>query len=238
MKPVLILLALQLFLVQARAQHHTVNGYLLDSITHLPIAGGKLTNTNTRQDVQSDDNGFFRIQAAPNDVLYALAPSYHYDTLTYSLLFTDTIKIYLAPSGDILPTVTVTAQYNKYQLDSISRKKEFDENRGTTLPTVSSNNNSAFGIGINLDRFSKKKYKNQKSAEKLFNQLEENAYVNYRFSPTLVAYYTSLKGDALKDFMQRYTPSYQWLRQHNSNEEVLFYINDKLKEYKAVRSQL
>jgi hypothetical protein len=45
-----------------------------------------------------------------------------------------------------------------------------------------------------------------------------------------------LKGDDLRAFLTRYTPSYEWLRAHTSNDEILFYINDKLKLFKAAQA--
>jgi hypothetical protein len=59
--------------------------------------------------------------------------------------------------------------------------------------------------------------------------LEKSAYVNYRFSPYTVAYYTGLKGEKLLAFLHKYTPTYEWLRQHPTQEDVLLYINEKLK---------
>ncbi len=61
------------------------------------------------------------------------------------------------------------------------------------------------------------------------------AYIDYRFSPHVVAYYTGLKGDELRNFLRFYTPDYTWLRQHLSDEDVLYYLNDKLKIYKEVK---
>jgi hypothetical protein len=101
------------------------------------------------------------------------------------------------------------------------------------VSTVSSTNNGAFGVGLNLDKLFKKKYKDQKKSEKLFVSTEEQAYVNYRFSSQMVADYTGLKDEPLRDFLYRYTPSYKWLRQHPSDDEVLYYINDKIKEYRG-----
>jgi len=130
-----------------------------------------------------------------------------------------------------MPTVKVESRYNKYQLDSIERKRDFDQMRGTSLHAVSGPS-SGFGISINLDRFFKKKYRNKKKEERRFGNSEETAYINYRFSPHFVASYTGLKGNQLRDFMYQYTPTYQWLRQHLSNEEVIYYISDKLKIYR------
>jgi hypothetical protein len=216
------------------SQRKMVNGFLRDSVTLFPIANGTITNSTLRKTVKSDNNGFFKLEAGPNDFIYASAKSYHFDTLKYSLMFTDTITIFLSFSGNVLPTVTVKGQYSKYQLDSIERKKDFDQSRGTELKTLSTNHPSGFGLTFNLDKVFKKKYRNQKTDERLFHTLEQMAYVDYRFSPNLVAYYTGYKGDKLKKFVNLYTPSYEWLRQHTSNEDVLYYINDKLKTYKAM----
>ena len=97
------------------SQPRLINGYLLDSITYFPVANGTITNANGKKSVQSDEKGFFRIQAAPGDFMYASAKSYHYDTLVYSFIFTDTISLYLSPAGSVLPNVTVSTRYNKYQ---------------------------------------------------------------------------------------------------------------------------
>jgi hypothetical protein len=210
-----------------------VKGFLRDSTTLFPISNGTVTNSATSKSVKSDNNGFFKIEAGVNDFIYASAKSYRYDTLVYSPMFTDTITIYLPFTGNVLPTVTVKGQYTRYQLDSIDRRKEFDESRGTVLKTLSTDHPSGFGLSFNLDKLFKKKYKNQKDNEKLFTTLERMAYVNYRFSPNLVAYYTGLKGEKLRSFINAYTPSFEWLRQHTSNEDVLYYINDKLKASKA-----
>jgi hypothetical protein len=217
----------------ANSQQAWVSGYVRDSITHFPVAKGTITNSSTRSKVQTDANGLFRIRLAPNDLIYVKAPSYHYDTLRYSILFGDSLTIYLSPSGNILPGVTVQSQYNKYQLDSIERKTAFEQMQGRTLNAIASNRTSGFGLTLNLDRFTKKKYRNKKKEEKRFQQTEEWAYVNYRFSPQLVAYYTRLQGDALRDFIYRYTPKYTWLRAHPSNDDIVNYINEKLKTYRA-----
>ncbi len=220
-------------IISGFAQTRIISGFLSDSVTLFPIPHGTITNSTTKKTVKSDDKGFFKIEANPNDFIYASAKSYYFDTLKYSPMFNDSITIYLSFAGNVLPTVTVKGQYSKYQLDSIDRRKDFEESRGTVLKTLGTNHPSGFGLTFNLDKVFKKKYRNQKSIKKVFTTLEKNAYIDYRFSPNLVAYYTGLKGDKLKDFINYCSPSFEWLRQHPANEDVLYYINDKLKEYKA-----
>lgn len=231
-KQVCLLLVLIFTAFTVTAQRKWMKGYLQDSTTHFPIAGGTVKNANTSKSVLTNEKGYFRLEVAPNDVLYALAPSYKYDTLTYSMMFTDTIVVYLAPAGEVLPIITVTSSDSKYKLDSMERRREFEENMGNKISTASSNNTTGAGIGLNLDPIFKKEYKNKKRYEQAYHKAEEQAYIDYRFSPHLVAYYTGLKGDDLRDFLYRYTPSYQWLRGHPSNEAVFYYINEKIKVWR------
>jgi hypothetical protein len=221
------------FSIAGYAQRKLVYGFLRDSVTHFAIANGTINNSTTNIKAKTDINGLFFIAVAPKDFLFAYATAYKHDTLLYSYINTDTITIYLSPSGTVLPTVTVTSQYNKYQLDSMRRRASYEENRGNTLKTVSSSNSSGFGIGINLDRFFKQRNKYQKSSERTMLMIERNAYVSYRFSPYLVAAYTGLKGEKLQAFLNKYTPDYAWLRKYPTNEDVVYYINDKLRLSRA-----
>jgi hypothetical protein len=227
------ILVLFLTSMTATAQKAILKGYLRDSITHYPIINGTITNWNTQQKAKTNEKGFFYLEVSTNDQLYVQAPEYHYDTLNYTPFFTDTVTLFLSPSGSILPGVTVRSSYTKYQLDSIRRKEDFDTMRGTVIRAIGPPPTTGFGLNINLDRFYKKRYRQKARAGEMFQRTEERMYVDYRFSPQMVAYYTGLKGDALRLFMFQYTPSYQWLRQHPSQQDVLLYINDKLKLFKA-----
>ena len=219
-----------------QAQRTYVNGYLSDSMTHLPIAGGTINNPLANTHTTTDYKGFFRIEAAPGQLIYVTAPNYRFDTVTFQLLFSDTVAIFLSYTGALLPTVTVTSTYTKYQLDSMRRLTEYTEARGQLVPTFG-RRSEGFGLIINLDRTFKKKYRDKASTERLFHRMEQQAYVEYRFSPHLVAYYTGLKGEQLRNFLLRYTPSYTWLRQHPTNEEVLYYLNEKIKEFRRSAPQ-
>lgn len=226
-------LVLLLLFAAGGARAQWLQGYIKDSMTHFPVYGVTITNTTQNERVQSDEKGFFRIRALPNDLLYVYKRDYRNDTLRFNLLYSDTIDFYLAPTGAMLPTVTVQSRYNRYQLDSIDRKREFEEVVGYRAPAVTRPQSGAFGVGISLDRVFKKREKEKKESERDYYRYEKDAYVAYRFSPHIVAYYTGMKGDLLRQFMGRYTPTYEWLRQHPSNDDVLFYINDKLKLFKA-----
>ena len=224
----LLLLLTILNSVDSNSQTRLIYGFVKDSVTLYPIAG-KVTNVTKKRSVTTDANGFFKLDASANDFMFISAANYRYDTLNYSTFFTDSITILLSPAGTILPNVTVTTRYNRYQLDSIQRITEFQQDRGTVHNTIERNRGPGFGVVVNLDRF-KKKYRDKKNDERVFNMLEKNAYIDYRFSPQIVALYTGLKGTPLQAFITKNRPSYEWLRLHTTNEDVLYYINQKLKE--------
>lgn len=168
-KPYFLLLALTVISFKIHAQQRVIKGFLLDSITHFAIVNGTVTNATATKTVHTNEKGFFSLPVALNDFIYATAKSYHYDTLVYSYIFTDTITIYLSPSGNILPTVTVTSKYSKYQLDSIERKTSFEQDMGKPMKTLSNDHPSGFGLTLNLDKLFKKKYRNRQRDEQMFD---------------------------------------------------------------------
>jgi hypothetical protein len=96
------------------------------------------------------------------------------------------------------------------------------------------NANSGAGIGISIDRFSKHE-KSKRRALDFFESNEREAYINYRYSAKLVAETTSFKDEQLRDFIQQSRPSYNWLRQNTSDEDIRYYINQQLKEFKKIK---
>lgn len=216
----------------ATAQTVLLRGYVKDSLTHLPLLGATLSNSATGKKVTADGTGFFSLPVSSNDLLYAVATGYRYDTLRYALLFQDTITLFLSPVN-LLQAVTVETGYRKYQLDSLQRRMDFEESRGTRLSAIDrSYNKKTFGLTFNLDRIFKNRDKDGNKAEQTLNAREKESYVRFRFSPQVVSYYTGLKSDALLAFMRQYTPSYDWLRSHPHREQLLDYLGESLKAYR------
>jgi hypothetical protein len=228
-----ICILLLLVTLGADAQKKERWGYLRDSVTHEPIALASVTNLNTGTTVVTGVTGRFRIDVAENHVLSFAAVGYYFDTIHFNkqFLLSDTISLYLAPLAHNLGNVTVTGKgMNRYQLDSMERREEFLRAIVSyKIPAISQANSGA-GIALNLDRFSKRE-KTKRRAFDFFESNEVQAYINYRFSSVIVAKYSNLKGDELRDFMQQYRPSNDWLRKNASEEDVMYYINDKLKLY-------
>jgi hypothetical protein len=234
----LLLISVLLTAVPASAQRKImIHGYVLDSVRYSPVNNATVLNTNTNHSVKTNSKGTFTISVGLNDVLYITADNYHFDTVRYKMMMRDTIYIYLALLPHELPGVTVTTKgYTQYQLDSIKRNDDFRAAMGNPPKAVADNANSGAGVGVSLDYFSKKE-KDKRKAYKTYTAHEEEMYVRSRFSPEIVQSYTGLTGEPLQHFMQLYTPSYEWLRAHTSDEDILYYLNDKLKLFYKRRDE-
>lgn len=231
MKKLLILL-LVLIAGNAVQAQKLIWGYVKDSITNEPIEMASITNTRNNNTVITNQKGLFKIEVSKNDILSVAAVGYYFDTVLYSGIIsaTDTITLFLKPISRSLNDVTVqNTGVNQYSLDSLRRIREFTEKM--VSPPVKSVElaNSGAGIGISLNRLSKRE-KLKRNAIRIFNNSEKQAYVDYRFSTAIVNKYSGLKGEELQVFMQRYRPSYEWLRKNPKEEDVKYYINEKLKD--------
>lgn len=221
------------FVQQIHAQNTIpVTGQIKDSITHTPLAFVSITNLTTHHTVLSDKKGNFSIEAALNQVLSFASVGYNFDTVKVylKLLQSDPTQFYLTPITRSLKEVSVYSKlkYSPYQLDSIKRRNDFFQTITEKTQPVFGYNNSNTGVAMNLDHFYSRE-KNKRKVITLFEQMEQEEYINYRFTPQLVSKYASLSIDSLIQFTQEFRPEYQWLRHHQTEEDMLFYINDKLK---------
>jgi hypothetical protein len=221
------------FLVSSFTTLHAqvwIDGYLKDKVSRTAIANGEVHSSLSN--ALSDSNGFFRIRVIEGDIISVKKFAYRFDTIHFSLRKIDSnLVIYMDPLGSIMKNVTVSTSYSAYQVDSMRRRMAFDEGRSKTT-FVSKSYHEGFGLQFSLDRFTKSKDKHLQKQKKLFETTEQWSYIRFRFPDSLVQSYTNLSGDDLRIFMNRYTPSYEWLREHPSKMEVVMYINEKLKLFR------
>ncbi len=215
------------------AQQKVVSiGIIKDSVTREIIPFTAITNLNNNKTVISNKAGLFYLNMNENHLLSFAAVGYYFDTIRINkeILQKDSIHIYLKPITKSLESVTVYSKikYNAYQKDSIKRREEFFINKSDYAIPTFSNANSGAGLGFNLDHFYGREKKKRRVVS-LFDKMEQEQYINYRYTPQLVNEYTQLNDDALSDFIQQSRPSYNWLRKHVEQEDIVYYINDQLK---------
>ena len=207
-------------------------GNLRDSASLAPVTSANVLNVNTGKSELSRREGIFSLSVKENDLLAVSANGFYSDTLriTDSVLALQRLIITLRPLPATLADVTITAGYNRYQRDSIQRRASFMKTIGPTdIPVASRPNSGAFGVALNLDHFGKSQRK-RRNAISLFEVMENDAYINYRWTEELVGKYTGLKEDELIDFMQMHRPEYEWLRRNPIEEDLVHYINRILKK--------
>lgn len=228
----LIIMALFAFCSQISAQttQKMYYGYLRDSAMGTAIAEATVTNQQTKVRVETDKMGFFAIPVNKGDLLLFSASGYGADSLRYFPYLPDTTHIELPRFVFTIEGVKVktTTTMSKYQQDSTVRRDKFLADVGYKDKTFTKANSGA-GLGINLKWG--KKDKLRKEAYDHFDYQEEQYYIESRFSSDMVAYYTRLKGDSLNMFMGNYKPTYEWLRKNPSQQDIIYYLNDKLKEF-------
>jgi len=219
----------------AIAQKKTLHGIIQDKVNQQPVGMVSIRNVINGSIVISKNDGSYITDVSPGNILAFTANGYYTDTITVTgvILQSGNLNIELKPLPSTLEDVTITSSYNLYQNDSVERRKAFLETVGENkIPSVSRpNDNKDFGVAINLDHFSNKE-KNKRKALSLFEITEEEAYINYRWNETVVEKYTHFSNDELTAFMQRSRPAYDWLRNHPSEEDLLYYINNQLKKNK------
>ena len=188
--------------------------------------------TGQRYDL-SEENGSYRIQAAPGDHIAFSSVGYVADTVTVTAsLLTAEYTVYLDVRAQTLQAVRV-GEFSNYQLDSMDRRKEYawvyDHDN---TPHVARDRQGADGVGVTLNIFrnSGSAAHQRKDLKKRLEKEEEDYYVDSRYNKDYVSKMTHLKGDSLLQFMRRYRPSYDYCRKA-ANVDILVYISDSYKQY-------
>jgi hypothetical protein len=226
---VLMFLGLSFYL--AGAQKVTVHGVVKDSARHLSVSYATIRNLSADQTLYADEKGQFTLGMEPKGLLYISSIGYVTDTVEFKAFGSneEPLVIHLKPFVKELQGVTVSAKaYDQYQYDSMARRKQFIADGG--LPTLKASGlpNQGYGYALNIDKFIGPEKKKRKSYD-FFQKTEEQEYVDFHFTPQFVHKYSGLTGDTLQKFMRDYRPDHIWLRKHHSDEDLKYYINDKLK---------
>jgi hypothetical protein len=235
LKTSFLALAACMFAVVSFAQDKQITGKIIDSATQKVIPLASILNVLSGNVLISKEDGSFTTTAYEGQIYAFSANGYYSDTfyITNTMIGSGLMQVKLKPIRSTLQDVTVVAgNYDLYQQDSLQRRRYFLQTVGEKkVPTISKANDLGFGIALNLDHYSKAE-KNKRQARSMFEVIEEGAYINHRWNKDLVEKYTSFTGDELTNFMQLARPKYDWLRDHPSEEDMLYYINNQLKKLK------
>ena len=192
-----------------------------------------INRTQKRTNI-SDQGGNYRIPAKPGDTIVFTSAGYRPDTAfvaAWMFREKDGYLVAMTPNLVELPTVRVDDADN-YSKDSLKRKEEYAWVYPTHRRRLVGSETPDYGFGVivsPVDYFSARETQRRRLRKRL-KQEEIDYYIDFRFPRAYVARVTGLSDDSLQTFLYRYRPSYKFCRRA-SNEDILFYINEKLKEY-------
>jgi hypothetical protein len=189
-------------------------------------------NTTLRKHDLSEENGSYRIQAAPGDRVIFSNVGYRSDTLiiTTEMLSGD-YPINMEPKAQTLQAVRV-GELSNYQLDSMARRQEYAWIYDHGEQKLVEKERKGDGVGINLAifRHSSSIDKQREGLKKRLMQEEKDDYIEYRYSRDYVAKLTHLQGDSLFRFMRDFRPTYEYCRKA-ATVDILVFINDSFKKF-------
>ena len=211
---------------------HFIRGKVYDKANDKMIGAATIRNITSKVFRQADFEGKYTINAEQGDTVIFTSVSYRADTIKVTpFMLANPFDVSLDQSAEMLENVTVGG-FSNYQLDSITRREEYKKVYDHKSAKIL-NGNTPGGVGITLSPityFSKKERTHRQTVDELADD-EEQYYIDYRFASTYVSRLTKLQGDSLRTFMLRYRPKYSFVRK-SSQQDMLFYINDKLIEFK------
>ena len=224
--PVVACLLVGAFSGKVQAQNETpviVRGKISDPEKKIVLYPATIRNKNTGARVFSDQGGYYRIGARKGDEILISFIGYVPDSCHVGRVMGEGVQdARLMQKERFLPSVEVSGKWNRYQLDSLARYEEFKpflETKSHTLVNTEKKTTPGFGLTFSPFTSYSKKQTDLKKFKKLYVEYERQAYIDYRYSKAFVARVTGLSGDSLLQFVGKYTPGYEMLR--NMNNETL-----------------
>jgi hypothetical protein len=226
-------------LLHAGLAQQYLGGKLIKKGTTEILQGVTVKNNNSSKYSRSDMGGNYKIAAIGGDTIIFSSAGYITDTVAViSSMLDNEYDIYLVPNVVLLPTVQVD-EMSKYEADSIKRREDYSFILDKKHPVKFMNEKrtaDAPGLNFSPIGFFSKMEKQKRKLKQRIKDEDENEYVDARFPRSRIALLTRLPEDSLQQFMLRYRPSYQFCRKVD-NQGMLFYINDKLLQFRKRRQK-
>ncbi len=212
---ILLLLSFFLFNADLDAQLYKVRGTVYDSSQHYPLEAVSVISTSGRGTVTNND-GVYEIDVAATDSIwfsYLGKPTMKFPIATIQNILQFNISLHVS-----IPTLKeVKIRPRNYRQDSIQNREDYAKvfnYQKPKLKTVTPQYGA--GVGFDLDEivnmFRFKRNRSIANFQKRLLQQEEDKFIDFRFSKSLVRRLTLLTGNELDSFMRLYRPSYTFTR--------------------------
>jgi hypothetical protein len=195
------------------------------------LMSASVSNKNLRTGVFTDRNGKYSIIAYAGDTIefsYIGYVSYEYIVAEGGTVIEK--NIVLSKKANILKGVIISA-LTPYQKDSLARVRLYDDVLGYTQETSMKS-----PISSMYQQFSKK-YKDLRKFQEQFASLEQQKFIDTKYTYELVSSQTKLEGEAVAHFMNSYPMEYEFARAA-SEIELKMWVRTKYKKYFAEKEKL
>ncbi|NSL89012.1 carboxypeptidase-like regulatory domain-containing protein [Chitinophaga solisilvae] len=215
-----------------------LSGMVADQDTKTGLPFVSVVNKRTLTGVLTNENGRYYIESMPGDTLEFSMLSYAQKRIVTPGM-SSTMDVYMQKRLFELQGVNVRG--SNYRKDSLATRDEYGRyfnyhkpGAMDVLKTLPANPITALTYLVPS--------KARKRKEQFRDQLlywEKEKFIDYRYSPELVAKMTKLQSPELDSFMYKYRPGYQFL--NNASEyDLMLYIKQSFEEYqrsKGVRKK-
>jgi len=192
----------------------TIFGEITDGGTRQTVSSVSISNIHTNMGTLSDGNGKFTIEVSKGQLL-------EFRKIGYK-----TLRIRI-PEGNIPPYFKVIMQQGsvelpEYNLQARNKDWKSDSSRYYQLYKNAIEFPKLEGLDVIRHPFSALSKRNRQiwAFQKEYNYWEQQKYIDYTFNEKLVTNITGLHDDSLRIYLERFRPSYDFLR---SMSEYTFY---------------
>ena len=198
---------------------------MFDSLTQVPLNPVSIENLQTHQGVTSNTDGTFSIEASIGD--YIIFTQIGYNRKVVKLKASDNfsnIKVGMTLKTTSLKEVTIKRGPTEYQKDSLNRaeiyKDAFDYQQ----------QKSAFSPITSIYQKFSKKYKNLRKFQDQIIDMEQQKFIDTRYTPELVNALTKLVDEELASFINQYPMEFDYARTA-SELEIKMWIKYNFQDY-------
>jgi len=230
-----LLLLLLAGLQPVRAQQVKLNGMVVDADTKTGLPLVTIINKRSQTGAMTNETGRFLIEAMPGDTIEFSMLSYYKKEIV-TPLEASSFNIYL--NKRIFGLQQINVRGKNYHNDSLATREEYGKyfnykkpGAMDVLKTLPANPVTALSYLVPS--------KTRKRKEQFHEQLlywEKEKFIDYRYSPELVAKMTKLESPELDSFMLHYRPGYNFL-QNATDYDLLLYIKQSFEQYKQEKKE-
>lgn len=222
----LLFLLITLSFSRILAQETTVKGFVIDRESKQRLARVYIYNSSSDEGFYNTTKGEFLTKAKIGDTLFAALQGYALDTVV--LKGQPSIYFQLRSLGIQLKEVSIVGRERtpQDQYNQTLKEYQYKLNKGSSKDLL---NMGVGRVGLGIDaiyNLLSREGKNARHLQKILERDYKESIIDYRYKPDYVKQVLQIRDEDLKDFMQQYRPTYQFVLSASDYAFVVFLRNN------------